>query len=400
MDIDKLIDILNEGIYDSSIGNRESLISALTELKGMIGMKNLKKDIVEQVISLIMNKERSDNLCHTILYGPPGTGKTCTARILSKIWASLDYLDSEEIEDVIDELSEQGCAPKGMKTFEFLDKLYKEVSKELSEESRGIDQNMKSISKSVKRLKPSPEKNKLLDLVDNGLNLAEALKEKTETFAIKRKKAEEEKSLFVEATKEEFVSPWVGHTAMKAMKFLRKNVGKVMFIDESYSLINGEKDSHGLEALTCINAFMSKYPRKIIFIFAGYKELIHDTIFHAQPGLKSRFAWSYDVEKYNSDELCSIFIEQLSKKGYLLNFDSKGLFEKISDFPGFGRDSGRLAYFSVISHDVRLFFEKKEGDNIITKKDVEAGLLKFKVNQVIVKPLGPPPISPDNHMYV
>ena len=40
---------------------------------------------------------------------------------------------------------------------------------------------------------------------------------------------------------------------------LNDSLGKVLFIDEAYSLVNDEKDSFGREALTVLNRFMSEY---------------------------------------------------------------------------------------------------------------------------------------------
>lgn len=72
----------------------------LTDLNNMIGMKNLKENIVDQILFYIQNlhkqpdnktKSNSDFM-HTVIYGPPGTGKTEIAKIMGQIFAKIGIL--------------------------------------------------------------------------------------------------------------------------------------------------------------------------------------------------------------------------------------------------------------------------------------------------------------------
>jgi SpoVK/Ycf46/Vps4 family AAA+-type ATPase len=65
----------------------------LIELNRMIGMKELKENVVDQLLYYIqdLNKNSNDYM-HTVIYGPPGTGKTEIARIIGKIFANLGIL--------------------------------------------------------------------------------------------------------------------------------------------------------------------------------------------------------------------------------------------------------------------------------------------------------------------
>ena len=47
----------------------------------------------------------------------------------------------------------------------------------------------------------------------------------------------------------DFVGSYMGHTSNKTRKTLTKHAGGVIFIDEAYSLVNGEKDDYGKEVL-------------------------------------------------------------------------------------------------------------------------------------------------------
>ena len=69
----------------------------LEELNNMIGMVDLKKNIVDQILYFVQdlhkNKNTTGDFMHTVIYGPPGTGKTEIAKIMGKIYSKLGVLD-------------------------------------------------------------------------------------------------------------------------------------------------------------------------------------------------------------------------------------------------------------------------------------------------------------------
>jgi SpoVK/Ycf46/Vps4 family AAA+-type ATPase len=70
----------------------------LTELNNMIGMKEMKENIVDQILYYIQDLHKvnkgvvSGDFMHTVIYGPPGTGKTEVAKIIGKIFSKLGIL--------------------------------------------------------------------------------------------------------------------------------------------------------------------------------------------------------------------------------------------------------------------------------------------------------------------
>jgi SpoVK/Ycf46/Vps4 family AAA+-type ATPase len=68
----------------------------LIELNNMIGMKDLKNNITDQILYFIQelykNKDNSGDFMHTVIYGPPGTGKTEIAKIMGKIYSKIGIL--------------------------------------------------------------------------------------------------------------------------------------------------------------------------------------------------------------------------------------------------------------------------------------------------------------------
>ena len=68
----------------------------LFELNSMIGMKELKNNIVDQIIYFMQNfhttQQKTQDFMHTVIYGPPGTGKTEIAKIMGKIFCNMGVL--------------------------------------------------------------------------------------------------------------------------------------------------------------------------------------------------------------------------------------------------------------------------------------------------------------------
>jgi len=100
--INKLTDLLDliekyplqENIeYDINITSLNKIKTELVELNQMIGMKELKENVVDQLLYYIQDLSKNSNdYMHTVIYGPPGTGKTEIARIIGKIFANLGIL--------------------------------------------------------------------------------------------------------------------------------------------------------------------------------------------------------------------------------------------------------------------------------------------------------------------
>lgn len=74
-----------------------SMIPALTELNNLIGMEELKKNIVEQIIYFVQHLHTDNDMLHTVICGPPGVGKTTVAKILANIYCKLGILSTNNV---------------------------------------------------------------------------------------------------------------------------------------------------------------------------------------------------------------------------------------------------------------------------------------------------------------
>jgi len=157
---------------------------------------------------------------------------------------------------------------------------------------------------------------------------------------------------FTRITRGDLIGKYQGHTAAQVRELLSKHVGGVVMIDEAYDLCASKQDDFGKEALTEIINFMTTWPDKIIFIFAGYRDKMEDSVLKFQPGLARRFNWTFEITEYSSDELSKIFKLQMDRV-----FDEKDRFDidpetmkKIEEFfkdshdkfPFYGGDTERL----------------------------------------------------------
>ena len=82
--------------YNINMRTLHNIKEPLIELNNMIGMKDLKNNITDQILYFIQelykNKDNSGDFMHTVIYGPPGTGKTEIAKIMGKIYSKIGIL--------------------------------------------------------------------------------------------------------------------------------------------------------------------------------------------------------------------------------------------------------------------------------------------------------------------
>jgi SpoVK/Ycf46/Vps4 family AAA+-type ATPase len=104
-DINNITDILNlidtykidpTIQYNIDMVALHSIKEPLTALNNMIGMKQLKNNIVDQILYFVQqlhkNKNASGEFLHTVIYGPPGTGKTEIAKLMGQIYSKIGIL--------------------------------------------------------------------------------------------------------------------------------------------------------------------------------------------------------------------------------------------------------------------------------------------------------------------
>jgi len=83
--------------YNIDLKKLSNLVKPLESLKNMIGLDNIKQNIVGHITYYLANLEdTASDMMHTIITGPPGVGKTELGKILGDIYYNLGVLQGNK----------------------------------------------------------------------------------------------------------------------------------------------------------------------------------------------------------------------------------------------------------------------------------------------------------------
>merc|ERR1719464_1242352 len=116
-----------------------------------------------------------------------------------------------------------------------------------------------------------------------------------------------------EASRMDLVAEYMGQTAIKTMQLIDASMGGVLFIDEAYALVQGDRDTFGQEAVATLIKEMEDRRENVIVICAGYEHEM-ETFFDSNPGFKSRVPFTFHFEDYTCPELTKIGEIMLKQK--------------------------------------------------------------------------------------
>jgi stage V sporulation protein K len=133
----------------------------------------------------------------------------------------------------------------------------------------------------------------------------------------------------VEVDRAALVGQYVGMTAIKTDRVIRRALDGVLFIDEAYSLsVGDERYDFGPEAIETLLKRMEDYRHRLVVIVAGYPRLMHRFL-QSNPGLRSRFSREINFPDYSTDELVAITGKLAGEYEYTLDDGAQAELRKV-----------------------------------------------------------------------
>jgi stage V sporulation protein K len=153
-----------------------------------------------------------------------------------------------------------------------------------------------------------------------------------------------QKGHLVEVDRSGLVGQYVGATAIKTDRVIRRALDGVLFIDEAYALApeDGRMD-FGPEAIEVLLKRMEDHRHRLVVIVAGYPRLM-EAFLLSNPGLRSRFAREITFPDYSVDELQTIFHQMLAQHEYTLEPGADQMLRRILAGLHAGEDSGNARF--------------------------------------------------------
>lgn len=174
-------------------------------------------------------------------------------------------------------------------------------------------------------------------------------------------------------TRDDLVGQYIGHTAPKTKKILKKAMGGILFIDEAYYLYKPDNErDYGAEAIEILLQVMENQREDLILILAGYKDRM-EKFYESNPGLSSRIANHVDFPNYSSEELLNIGKIMLEEQQYQFTSEAEVAFldyiQKRKEQPLFAnaRSVKNALDRARMRHANRIF---ENGSKVLTKADL------------------------------
>lgn len=125
-----------------------------------------------------------------------------------------------------------------------------------------------------------------------------------------------------EVRRSDFCGHFIGESGPKTNELIEKSLGRIIFMDEFYSLIerhqDGTPDMIGMEAVNQLLVALETHRFDFCFIGAGYEDQV-DQFLTVNPGLAGRFNRKLRFESYSPAEIVEIAHRYATPRASLLD---------------------------------------------------------------------------------
>ena len=120
------------------------------------------------------------------------------------------------------------------------------------------------------------------------------------------------------------VGRYIGETEYNMQRLLEQARGNVLFIDEAYTLCDGDdnRKDFGAHVIDALLTVLSQPHPDILVIMAGYKKEMERMMLMNQ-GLEGRFPYKFHFDDYSADELMQIAEALFAKNDYSLSASAR-----------------------------------------------------------------------------
>ena len=163
-----------------------------------------------------------------------------------------------------------------------------------------------------------------------------------------------------EVGRADLIAKYVGQTADKVKNVFYRAKGKLLFIDEAYSLLESRKGDFGDEAINTMVQEMENNRQDTVVIFAGYPDEMKE-FFLRNPGLRSRVPFTIGFADYSAEEMVSITELEAEKRGFTVSAEAKETLTAVCQIAaghpenGNGRFCRNLAENAILNYASRVY---------------------------------------------
>ena len=200
-----------------------------------------------------------------------------------------------------------------------------------------------------------------------------------------------ERGHVVETDSADLIAGYVGQTADKTKQRILEAMGGVLFIDEAYSLTDGNHPGFGKKAVATLLKRMEDSRGEFAVIVAGYTKPMEKFI-ESNPGLKSRFDQTMTFNDFTAEELYQIGLKMIDDVELVAEKDAldhirqylDSLYATRNQFFGNARSVRKIVERAVRNQNLRMASLKAEDRTDKAMKTISLDDVKeFGVNRTL-----------------